>query len=142
MKIGIIFPGQGSQQCGMGKAFYDTERIVQDFFENATACLGINMTKLCFATSDERLRRTVNAQLSLFTLSSALYQLLYERAGVRPAVLAGHSCGEYAALHAAKGISFVDGLHVVKRRAECMEAATQQHEGTMRAIVGDRKSVV
>lgn len=135
MKIGIIFPGQGSQHCGMGKALYDTERIVQEHFEQATACLGTNMTKLCFATSDERLRRTENAQPSIFTLSVALYQLLRERAGIRASYVAGHSSGEYAALCAAEGISFVEGLHLIKKRAQAIQKATEQTEGIMRAII-------
>ncbi|MGD1997726.1 MAG: ACP S-malonyltransferase [Candidatus Dependentiae bacterium] len=135
MKIGIMFPGQGSQHCAMGKEFYDTERIVQEYFEQATACLGINMTKLCFATSDERLRRTDSAQLSIFTLSTALYHLLHQRAGVQPTIVAGHSSGEYAALHAAGGVSFIDGLHLIQKRAALMQRATQQAEGTMRAII-------
>ena len=66
MKIGMIFPGQGSQFLGMGKEFYDKERIFQELFEQASNCLDQNFVRLCFASSEKELCKTINAQTSIF----------------------------------------------------------------------------
>ncbi|MBY0353398.1 ACP S-malonyltransferase [Candidatus Babeliales bacterium] len=135
-KIGMLFPGQGAQTLGMGKEFYDKERVVQELFEEASNCLDNNFVRLCFASSDNELRGTVNAQASIFLVSTAIAQLLKERYGVQPDIVAGHSSGEYAALFAAGGMTFPDALYLLKKRATFMEEATLEARGTMVAVIG------
>jgi len=136
MKIGMIFPGQGSQVLGMGKDIYDRERIVQEYFEEASNCLDQNFVRLCFASSERELRDTVNAQTSIFLISAAFYALLSKKYEIVPAVVAGHSSGEYAAIFAADGMTFPDALYLLKKRAAFMEEATVQYPGSMIAVLG------
>lgn len=114
-KVGMIFPGQGSQFVGMAKEFYDNERIVQEYFEQASNCLNQNFVKLCFASSEKDLMETVNTQTSIFLVSSAIYALLKEKYSIVPNLIAGHSLGEYSAVFAAGGINFPDGLYLLKK---------------------------
>lgn len=116
MKICFLFPGYGSQFVGMGKDFYDEYRIVQEYFEQASHCLDSNFIKLCFASSDVELSRVENALPSIFLLSVSLCSLLKSR-GIVPDVVAGFNNGEYAALYAAGGINFPDGLYMIKKYA-------------------------
>lgn len=136
MKIGMIFPGQGVQHLAMGKEMYDRERLVQEFFEEASNCLDQNFVRLCFASSERELRETVNAQTSIFLVSAAFYSLLQRKYGITPHIVAGHSSGEYAAMYAAGGMSFTDALYLLKKRASFMEEATKTLPGSMMAIVG------
>lgn len=117
MKIGIIFPGYGNQFVGMGKAFYDNSRIMQEHFEQAASCLDKNFVKLCFASSENNLAELENAYISLFLLSLSLADILKEK-GIQPALVAGRDIGEYAALAAARGLSLPDAVYLLRKYAK------------------------
>lgn len=136
MRIGIIFPGQGSQYVGMGKTFYDKDREVQELFEIASGCLDQNFVKLCFASSEKDLKETVNAQTSIFLVSAAIYKILNQKYGIVPEIVAGHSSGEYSAVFAAGGMNFADTLYLLKKRASFMQEATRGNVGGMLAVIG------
>ncbi len=142
MKIGMIFPGQGAQLLGMGKEFFDKERMVQELFDQASNCLGQNFVRLCFASSEKELQNTANTQTSIFLVSAAIYRVLKEKYGIMPNIVAGHSLGEYSALYAAGGISFPDALYLLKKRSLFMEKATVEKPGGMIAIIGLPEQVI
>lgn len=135
-KIGILFPGQGTQFVGMGKELYDAERIVQEVFEEASLCLDINFVQLCFASSEKALKETINSQTAIFVLSAAIYKLLKEKYSIIPDLVAGHSLGEYTAIHAVGGINFPDALYLLNKRAVIMDRYIKEQNGGMLAILG------
>ena len=117
MKIGMIFPGYGSQFVGMCKELYDSSRLVQEYFEEAANCLNSNVVKLCFASSDAELSKMQNAYPAMFLVSSAIAALLRQE-GIEPHIVAGYNTGEYAALFAAKAMTFPDGLYLLSKYAQ------------------------
>ena len=117
MKIGMIFPGYGSQFVGMCKELYDSSRLVQEYFEEAANCLNSNVVKLCFASSDVELSKIQNAYPAIFLVSSSIAALLRQE-GVEPNVVAGYNTGEYAALFAAGAMNFPDGLYLLHKYAQ------------------------
>lgn len=116
MKIGMIFPGYGSQYVGMCKELYDNFRVIQEYFEEASNCLNNNLIKLCFASSDAELSKMHNAYPALFLVGASIAALL-KKENIEPAIVAGYNTGEYAALYTANGLSFPDGLYVLNKYA-------------------------
>lgn len=135
MKLAIVFPGYGSQFVGMAKELYDKYRIVQEYFEEAANCLNENFVKLCFASSDAELARIQNAYTSLFLVECALLELLKQE-GITPHAVVGYNQGEYSALFAAGGISFPDGLYLLKKYATIHEEMLVQLDAQIARVVG------
>jgi [acyl-carrier-protein] S-malonyltransferase len=127
-----IFPGQGSQKVGMGRAWYDTHGSARELFAQANDVLQYDLAQLCFEGPSETLTDTRHAQPALLTVGVIAAEIARER-GLTAHMTAGHSLGEYAALVAAGAIDFGDALRLVKRRAELM---SQAPAGTMAALVG------
>jgi [acyl-carrier-protein] S-malonyltransferase len=134
-KIAFIFPGQGSQSVGMGKAAAETNERAKAIIEQADARLVFPLSDIMYNGPQEKLTLTTNAQPALLTASIAILQLLIE-AGIQPDYTAGHSLGEYSALVAAGAMSFEDAVYAVRKRGEFMEEAVPNGEGTMAAVLG------
>ena len=133
--IAIIFPGQGSQKVGMGKALADAFPICRDTFAEADAALGESLSRICFEGPQDLLTLTQNAQPAILAVSIAAYRLLASH-GVSPAFVAGHSLGEYSANVAAGTFSFAEALKIVRRRGRYMQEAVPVGAGAMSAILG------
>ena len=133
--LAFIFPGQGSQQVGMGAELAQTYPTADAVFQEADAVLGQELRRLCFEGPEADLKQTENTQLAILTCSVAVLQVLKEY-GVVPSAVAGHSLGEYSALVAAGVIDFEDALHLVHARAGFMAEAGSTQQGTMAAILG------
>ena len=133
--IAFVFPGQGAQKVGMGKALADAFPICRQTFDEADAALGESLSSLCFEGPDDRLMLTENTQPAILAMSTAVARLATSR-GVRAAFAAGHSLGEYSAHVAAGTLSFADALQTVRRRGRYMQEAVPVGEGAMAAILG------
>ncbi|MBI2344874.1 ACP S-malonyltransferase [Candidatus Dependentiae bacterium] len=116
-RIGIVFPGYGQQYIGMCKDLYDHHRIVQEFFEQASASCDINFVKLLFASSDEEIFSIRNGYLAIFLFEVSLYEILYKQ-GLRPDFVAGYGIGEYAAAYATRSLSFVDSFYILNKYSQ------------------------
>jgi [acyl-carrier-protein] S-malonyltransferase len=134
-KLAFIFPGQGSQHAGMGRALADNFDAAQRAFAEADEVLGFSLSNLCFNGPEEDLQLTANTQPAILTASVAAFRALSEQ-GVVPDFVAGHSLGEYSALIAAGALSHRDAVRLVRRRGEAMQEAVPVGVGAMAAILG------
>lgn len=137
-RIAILFPGQGSQKVGMGKALAEAYPISRQTFEEADEALGMSLSSLCFEGPEEALRRTEITQPALLTVSIAAYRAAVERlpALSSPALAAGHSLGEWTALVAVGGLRFADAVRAVRERGRLMQEAVPEGVGAMAAVLG------
>ena len=133
--IAFIFPGQGSQNVGMGHALADAFAVCRHTFEEADLALGEPLSRLCFNGPEDQLLLTENAQPAILTVSIAAYRLL-SSLGLEPSYAAGHSLGEYSAHVAAGTIPFGAAVQLVRRRGRYMQDAVPVGEGAMAAIIG------
>ncbi|MHB2021618.1 MAG: ACP S-malonyltransferase, partial [Candidatus Xenobia bacterium] len=133
--IMFLFPGQGTQFVGMGKALAQASAPAREVFERADAALGLPLSRLCWEGPADELTNTVNAQPAIVVTSLACLAAL-QAAGVQGSMTAGHSVGEYSALAASGVISVEDAIRLARRRGEVMAQAGQKRPGTMTAILG------
>jgi [acyl-carrier-protein] S-malonyltransferase len=134
--LAFVFPGQGSQQLGMLSELAESHPVIQNTFAEASDVLGYDLWELVQNGPESDLNQTDKTQPALLTSGVALWRLWQEQGGAKPAVVAGHSLGEYTALVCAGAISFADGVNLVKLRGEYMQQAVAAGEGAMAAILG------
>lgn len=137
-KIAFVFPGQGAQKVGMGKAVFDAHESAREAFLNADGALGFALSTLCFEGPDTELALTANTQPAILTTSVALLRAF----GEMPDVTAGHSLGEYAANVCAGTLSFEDAVRIVRFRGLAMQDAVPVGAGAMSAVMGADTSVL
>jgi [acyl-carrier-protein] S-malonyltransferase len=133
-RVGVVFPGQGSQAVGMGADVAVQSTTAQDLFDRAAGVLGYDLLALQTAGPDEKLRETQYSQPAIFTTNVALYAAVGD--DLQPVVSAGHSFGEICSLVAAKSLDFEDAVHVVDERARAMQNAAEKTPGGMSAVLG------
>jgi [acyl-carrier-protein] S-malonyltransferase len=139
MTLALLFPGQGSQSVGMGKALYESSAAARAVFGAADAALGLSIARLCFEGPEEELKLTANTQPAILTHSIAALEDLRSRFPERlegAAFAAGHSLGEYSADVASGALQFGDAVRLVRERGRFMQEAVPAGVGAMAAIVG------
>jgi [acyl-carrier-protein] S-malonyltransferase len=140
-KFAFVFPGQGSQSRGMMNGYADFA-AVRDTFTEASDVLKQDLWQLVVEGADADLNATVNTQPIMLTAGVAVYRAWQSQNGAVPAIMAGHSLGEYTALVAAGALSFADALPLVRYRAQCMQTAVPEGVGGIAAILGLDDEVV
>ena len=135
MKFALVFPGQGSQSLGMMSAYGDSP-VIRKTFDDASEAIGRDLWQLVTDGPAEALNQTVTTQPLMLTAGVAAYRFWLARGGRPPAMVAGHSLGEYSALVAAGAIAFTDAIPLVEFRARAMQDAVPPGDGAMAAILG------
>lgn len=143
-ELAFVFPGQGSQEVGMGKDLIKNYKEANELFNEANVALKdeeADLKKLCLEGPEEELAKTINAQPAILTMSIILYKLL-QKNNINPDIVAGHSLGEYSALVAASSIEFKDAIKLVRKRGQYMQTATPLGIGSMAAIISLQKDKI
>src|SRR5580693_5283250 len=136
MSLAFVFPGQGSQSIGMMSALGRFSPVIESTFAEASAVLGYDLWRRCQEGPPEALNSTECTQPAMLTAGVATYRLWRERGGAQPAMMAGHSLGEFTALVAAGRLDFKTAVDLVRYRGELMQAAVPPGQGAMAAILG------
>ncbi|WP_369976555.1 ACP S-malonyltransferase [Xanthomonas bundabergensis] len=140
--LAFVFPGQGSQSLGMLAELSELHPQLRDSFVEASDGAGVDLWALTQGGPEEMLNRTEYTQPALLAASVALWRLWLAQGGARPALLAGHSLGEYSALVAAGALSLHDGAHLVRLRGQLMQDAAPAGVGAMAAVIGAEDALV
>lgn len=135
-KTAFIFPGQGSQYPGMGKELADNFPVARRVFEEADDALGLKLSAICHAGSEEELKLTANTQPAILTASIAVLRVVEQESGLKADYLAGHSLGEYSALVCSGALAFADAVRTVRARGTFMQEAVPVGTGAMAAVLG------
>ena len=135
-----VFPGQGAQFSGMGQDLYDASPVARDLFSKGSTILGFDIQKIMFEGTADELKQTKVTQPAIFLHSTILTACLGD--SFSPAMVAGHSLGEFSALVANRSLSFEDGLSLVSKRALAMQKACEKEPSTMAAILGLEDEIV
>ena len=134
--IAFVFPGQGSQHVGMLSGLAADSPIIQQCFSEASEVLGYDLWDLCQNDANESLAKTEITQPALLTASVSLWRLWQDRSEITPAMMAGHSLGEYSAMVCSGALGFADAVKLVQSRGQYMQTAVPQGEGAMAVIIG------
>lgn len=139
-RVAFLFPGQGSQAVGMGLELYQSSPEAKDVFDQVDEALGAPLSRIIFEGPEDELRKTINTQPAIMTMSLACLTAMAEALGQdrmpQVALMAGHSLGEYTALVAAGALSLTDGARLVRERGRLMQHAADLTKGSMAAIIG------
>ena len=133
-----LFPGQGAQFAGMGKDFYDEFEVARKVYDEADRILGYSISKMCFEGPEDLLTQTINSQPAIYTTGWAIWEVLRSLGKLKQSpqtVYAGLSLGEFTAHSACGTWKFADGLGLVKKRAELMQKAALETNGTMASVL-------
>jgi len=132
----IVFPGQGSQYLGMGKEVLETNPEYYEYLSKVKELSGIDIQKIIFASSEEELTQTQNAQLAILCISYIKFLYATRKQGIKPDVVAGHSVGEWTALVACGAVSFEQAVSMVYLRGKYMSQSESNNQGSMAAVLG------
>jgi [acyl-carrier-protein] S-malonyltransferase len=141
-RTAFVFPGQGSQSVGMGRDLFENFAAARDVFREADDALGFPLSEMCFEGDSEALQLTENTQPAILTASVAAFEAIKEAGISPPAIVAGHSLGEYSALVAAGSLSLTDAVRTVRLRGRYMQEAAPVGSGAMAAILGAGLDIV
>jgi [acyl-carrier-protein] S-malonyltransferase len=136
MKTAFLFPGQGAQYVGMGRDIVQAYTAAAGIFEKANSVVGYDLRTVCFEGPAEKLNSTAVSQPAIFVVSAAILEVMNSAVDMAPSAMAGLSMGEYTALYAARLVSFEDGLKLVQRRGQAMQAASEVSDGAMLCLIG------
>lgn len=141
-KVVALFPGQGSQHVGMGKELFENFKIARETFEEASDATGLHLKKLCFDGPESDLVLTEHTQPALLTTSVAAFRCAESELGFKPALVAGHSLGEYSALVANGALPLASAARWVRERGASMQKAVPAGQGSMAAVMGMEDAVI